>query len=85
MYPFILFELNQLLPEEELRVPGFCVLIAMAISTVVVVKHIGNIKRILAGTEPKTYLFGKVKKASNEAEIPEDKPSKRSLHNEEDN
>lgn len=80
MYPFILFELNKLLPE-ELKVPGFCVLLAMAISIIVIVKHIENIKRILNGTEPRTHLFGKnkVEKAQDESI-----QSKRSLHNEED-
>jgi glycerol-3-phosphate acyltransferase PlsY len=78
MYPFILFELNKLLPESY-RVPGFCILLAMAISVVVVVKHIENIKRILNGTESKTYLFGKNKKAPEIEEIKEEKP--KSLHN----
>ena len=82
MYPFILFELNSLLPEAY-RVPGFCVLLAMTISIVVVVKHIGNIKRILDGTEPKTYLFGKKKETEG---LPQEKSSsKKSLHNEDDN
>lgn len=79
MYPFILFELNQLLPEIY-RVDGFCIIFAMIISIVVVVKHIENIKRILNGTESKTYLFGKNKNKSNE--VPEEKvENKKSLHN----
>lgn len=80
MYPFILFELNKLLPE-SLRVPGFCVLLAMAISVIVVVKHIENIKRILNGTEPKTQLFGKNKAENTKSESIQ---SKKSLHDEED-
>jgi len=80
MYPFILFELNKLLPE-ELKVPGFCVLLAMAISIIVVIKHIENIKRILNGTEPRLYLFGKNKAEKTQNESIQDK---KSLHDEED-
>ena len=79
MYPFILFELNKLLPESY-RVPGFCVLLAMAISVVVVVKHIDNIKRILNGTESKTYLFGKNKHKTSDADEVKEENNK-SLHN----
>ena len=79
MYPFILNVLNKLLPEIY-RVDGFCILLAMAISIVVVVKHIDKIKRILNGTESKTYLFGKNKhKASEPEEVKVE--TKKSLHN----
>lgn len=79
LYPFILFNLNQLLPEIY-RVDGFCIIFAMIISIVVIVKHIENIKRILNGTESKTYLFGKNKHRASEPEEVKVE-TKKSLHN----
>lgn len=82
MYPFILFELNKLLPEEY-KLPGFCVLLALAITVIVVAKHAGNIKRIFEGTEPKMHLFGKNKSSAEEPKPQNTENNKKSLHSEE--
>ena len=60
MYPFILYSVNSMLPE-EMRTTGICILASFAIGVIVVAKHAGNIKRLLEGKESKTYLSKKKK------------------------
>lgn len=76
MYPFILQRMDILFN----ITPDIHIIFAFAMSVLVIIKHIPNIKRILNQTEPKTYLFKKNKPEQS----PSPKKSKKSLHNEDD-
>ena len=68
MYPFILYSINSMLPE-GMRTTGICILAALAIGVIVVAKHAGNIKRLLDGTESKTYLSKKKKEQAQNKKL----------------
>lgn len=80
MYTFILYNVNNVFAVP----PGIHTLLSLCISIIVVVKHIENIKRIVARTEPKINLFSKKQKSSELEDESASKPSaenKKSLHN----
>ena len=85
MYPFILNRMNVLF-----RIPNdIHVIFALAMSILIIIKHIPNINRIFNQTEPKTYLSKKKRaeyKAEQEkkAEAQSKSKNKKSLHNEDD-
>lgn len=82
MYTFILNRMNILfgIPND------IHVIFALAMSILVIIKHIPNINRIFNQTEPKTYLSKKKRaeyKAEQEKAAAQSK-TKKSLHNEDD-
>ena len=83
MYPFILNRMDILFKIP----PDLHIIFAMAMSILVIIKHMPNINRILNQTEPKTYLSKKKRaeyKAEQEKALHQTK-NKKSLHNEDDN
>ncbi len=79
MYPFILNRMDILFNIP----PDLHIIFAMAMSILVIIKHIPNINRILNQTEPKTYL-SKKKRAEEKAKVQAQTKNKKSLHSEED-
>ena len=80
MYPFILHRMDLLFS----IAPDLHITFALAMSVLVIIKHIPNINRIINRTEPKTY-FSRKKRAEQKAAMEQAQTkSKKSLHNEED-
>ena len=84
MYPFVLQRMELLLG----GVPDIHIVFTLAMSVIVIIKHIPNINRILNHTESKTY-FSKKKRAEEKArreaiKAQIESKNKKSLHNEDE-
>ena len=84
IYPFVLQRMELLLG----GTPDIHIVFALAMSVMVIIKHIPNINRIMNHTESKTY-FSKKKRAEEKARVAAlkaqiESKKKKSLHNEDD-
>ena len=80
MYPFVLQRIELLLG----GTPDIHIVFALAMSVIVIIKHIPNIQRIIKGTESKTYLSKKKRAEYKAMQASAQSKAKKSLHNEDD-